>query len=132
MLKSEVKLLLLRNSQLENENLLLKRNEINLNQTLIEEKCLTKVLENIKSTQNEYISKLNQLIIELTEDNGNQNTYNQIKDDINSSVKKCKQLQQEYEICKQSVNHQKVCKHFRQLIQNKSSIFQFFSNISFV
>ncbi|XP_054155791.1 zinc finger protein 410-like [Oppia nitens] len=69
MLKSEVKLLLLRNGQLEDENRHLKQSELRLRQQLYHEKQLTKVLDQVKLAQNEYISKLNGLIIELTNDN---------------------------------------------------------------
>lgn len=108
MLKSEVKLLLLRNSQLENENLLLKQNETQLNRHLVREKRLNKVLEAIKLAQNEYISKLNLLIVDLTTDTGDQSTYDQLKQQITTCVKRCRTLQTEYETCKQSLFPAKV------------------------
>ena len=109
MLKSEVKLLLLRNSQLENENLMLKQNEMRLNKHLYREKRLNKVLETIKVAQNEYISRLNMLIVDLTTDSADNHTYNQLKQQITSCVKTCRTLQTEYEMCKQTLFAAKVC-----------------------
>jgi len=105
LLKSEVKLLLLRNKQLENENYILKNNQIKQNINLINEKQLNQVLENIKLAQNEYISKLNNLLIELTQQNATQNHYNALKQDINQCLSVCQQLQKDYEISKFNINN---------------------------
>jgi len=104
LLKSEVKLLLLRNKQLENENYILKNNEIVLKNSLLNEKELNKILENIKLAQNEYISKLNSLLVELTQQNAREDQYLIIKRDIDKCVRVCQQLQYEYENCKQDSN----------------------------
>jgi hypothetical protein len=111
MLKSEVKLLLLRNSQLESENSTLHTSEVRLKHQLYNERQLCKVLERVKVAQNEYINKLNALLIELTlEPNGADGggggqgaDYQQLRTDINNCVNVCKRLQSEYESCKQSL-----------------------------
>jgi hypothetical protein len=105
LLKSEVKLLLLRNKQLENENYILKNNQIKQNINLINEKQLNQILENIKLAQNEYISKLNNLLIELTQQNAREDHYLALKQDINQCVRVCQQLQKDYEISKFNINN---------------------------
>lgn len=100
MLRSEVRLLLVRNNQLEDENNKLIEYNQSLREQISSRTKLNVILEKIRSSQREHIHSLQQflLLIESNDDAKNHDDhYLSLKNKIQNDSHECQQLMQEYD-----------------------------------